>query len=106
MGGILGLILGLLISFFPPLGIPVGIDVILLVGVAGASIGGLGTGLMGAAFPSSRLKPFAKEIKAGKIAVIADVPPDRVSHVNGMIRQLDPEVDIGGIEPRASIIPK
>ncbi len=106
LGGATGLFAGLVALVFPPAGFVIGGSAILLVGVMGASLGGLLAGMAGAAYPSSRLKAFEQDIDAGKILIMVDVPRSRVSHVDDLIRRLDPEVGIEGIEPVAPIIPK
>ena len=71
-----------------------------------ASLGGLLTGMAGAAFPNSRLKVFEKDIESGKILIMVDVAKDQIAHVNRLIQRLDPEVEIENIEPPAPLIPK
>jgi hypothetical protein len=105
-GGATGLFLGLLAIAFPPAGIVAGGGAVLLIGFMGASLGGLLTGMAGAAFPSSRLKAFERDIDAGKILIMVDVPLDRVTHVNALIQRLDPAVQIEGIVPPAPVIPR
>ncbi len=92
LGGATGLFLGLLAVAFPPTGIIVG--------------GGLLTGMAGAAFHSSRLTAFEKDIEEGKILIMVDVPLDRITHINRLIQRQDPEVEIEGIEPPAPLIPR
>ncbi len=106
LGGVTGISLGLVAMAFPPAGLVVGGGAILLIGLMGASVGGLLTGMAGAAFPSSRLEKFESEIDAGKILIMVDVPVDRVEHFNRLIKDFDPEIEIEGIEPPAHLIPK
>jgi hypothetical protein len=105
LGGATGLFAGLLALAFPPAGLVIGGGAVLLVGMMGASLGGLLTGMAGAAFSNSRLKAFEQDIDAGKILIMVDVPQNRITHVNGLIRRLDPEVEIEGVEPPAPVIP-
>ncbi len=105
-GGATGLLGGLLALAFPPAGIIVGGGGVLLVGLMGASLGGLLTGMAGAAFPNSRLQAFEEEIVAGKILVMVDVPRHQLADVNDLIQRRDPDVLIEGIEPPAPVIPK
>lgn len=105
-GGATGLVGGLLALAFPPAGITVGSGGVLLIGLMGASLGGLLTGLAGTAFPNSRLKSFEKDIDAGKILLMVDVLHDQLEEVADMIELLEPAVEIEGIEPLAPIIPR
>jgi hypothetical protein len=105
MGGVGGVFAGLVAMAFPPAGIVIGGGGVLLLGLAGASIGGLGTGLMGIAQPSSRLNKYEEDIQAGRVLILVDVPGDRVTHVENLIRRCDPEVEIEDIDPAAPLIP-
>lgn len=105
-GGATGLFAGLLALAFPPAGLVIGGGAVLLVGMMGASLGGLLTGMAGAAFSNSRLKAFEQDIDAGKILIMVDVPRDQIAHVNALIGRLDPEVEIEGVEPPAPVIPR
>lgn len=106
LGGATGLLAGLLAVAFPPAGFIVGGGSVLLIGVMSASLGGLLTGMAGAAYPNSRLQAFKNDIEAGKILIMVDVAKNQIAHVNGLIQRLDPDVEIEGIEPPAPIIPK
>jgi hypothetical protein len=106
LGGAAGLIGGLLAFVSAPAGIVVGGGGVLLIGLMGASLGGLLTGLAGAGFPNSRLKSFEKDIEAGKILIMVDVLHDQLEEVADMIELLDPAVEIEGIEPLAPLIPR
>ena len=105
LGGAAGLFLGLAALAFPPAGIVVGGGLVLLVGLWGAGIGGMLTSIAGGAFSSSRLKSFKSAIDEGQILVMADVPKNAVGKFEGIIKRLDPEVEISGIEPPAKLIP-
>lgn len=105
-GGATGVFAGLLALAFPPSNIVLGGGAVLVIGLMGASLGGLLTAMAGAAFSNSRLKAFEEDIGAGKILVMVDVSVDRLTQVNSLIRRLDPEVEIEGLEPPAPIIPK
>jgi hypothetical protein len=106
LGGATGLFCGLLAVAFPPAGFVVGGGGVLLIGMMGASVGGLLTGMAGASFPNSRLQGFEEAIDAGKILVMVDVPLNKVDETNTLIRSHDPDVKIEGIEPPARVIPE
>ena len=105
LGGAAGLLAGLTALAFPPSGIVVGGGLVVLLGLGGAGLGGLLTGMAGASFPSSRLENFEAEIERGKILIMADVPKSEVATFEALIRELDPEVSVEGIEPPDRIIP-
>ncbi|MGD8417789.1 MAG: hypothetical protein PVH91_12080 [Pseudomonadales bacterium] len=104
-GGAAGLLGGLFALAFPPAGVVVGGGAVLLIGLFGAGVGGFLSGLAGAAFPSSRLQEFEDAIEKGMLLVMADVPKEEVGRYEQIIRKADPEVEIRGIEPPASILP-
>jgi hypothetical protein len=106
LGGTAGLLVGLTAMAFPPAGIVVGGGLALLLGLWGAGVGGLLTGLAGAAFPSSRLSEFESAIEQGQVLIMADVPKDEVENYTALIRRLDPDVSVEGIEPPPTLIPK
>lgn len=62
--------------------------------------------MVGASLPSSRLAQFRRDIERGRFLVMADVPRDMVEHFEGVVRRLDPEVEVMGLEPPAPIIPR
>ncbi|KPQ00094.1 hypothetical protein [Marinobacter sp. HL-58] len=105
-GGSAGLLAGLTALAFPPTGIVVGGGLVLLLGLWGAGLGGMLTGIAGASFPSSRLQSFESAIEEGLILIMADVPTDEVEKYEDLIKTHDPDVRVEGIEPHAPLIPK
>lgn len=105
LGGTAGLLLGLSALAFPPAGIVVGGGLVFLIGLWGAGIGGVLTGIAGGGFPSSKLKTFEAAIDEGKLLVMADVPTKDVDKFERIIKRLDPQVEVAGIEPPATLIP-
>lgn len=105
IGGAAGLFVGLLAISLPSIGLVVGGGAVVLAGLMGASVGGLLTGMAGAAFPNSRLQAFESDINAGKILIMVDVPIKDITRINKLIHRLDPDIEIEGIEPPAPIIP-
>lgn len=105
IGGVGGLLAGLFALVFPASGLVIGGGTVLLFGLYGAGLGGLLTGLAGAAFPSSRLRKFEAAIDEGKLLVMVDVPAERVEHFNALVREVDPDTEVMGIEPRPSLVP-
>jgi hypothetical protein len=105
LGGTAGVIAGLTALAFPPAGIVVGGGLVLLVGLWGAGIGGILSGIAGAAFSNSRLESFESAIEAGQVLVMVDVPNNEVETFERTIKRLDPKVAVEGIEPPATLIP-
>lgn len=105
LGGSAGLIAGLLGIAFPPAGLALGGGAVLLVTLFGAGLGGMLTGLAGAAFPNSRLKTFEQAIDQGQLLVMADVPTAEANGYKELIAKFDPDIKIEGFEPPAKLIP-
>ena len=105
IGGAAGVFLGLMALAFPPAGLVVGGGGVLLLGLAGASLSGMLTGMAGAAFPNSRLHEFEAAIEAGKILIMVDVALADAQRVAGLIGRLEPVVDVEGLEPPATLVP-
>lgn len=104
-GGAGGLLAGLFALTVPASGLVIGGGTVLLFGLYGAGLGGLLTGLSGASYPSSRLEHFEEQIEQGKLLIMADVPKDEVEHYERLIKAIDPETEVMGLEPRAPFIP-
>ncbi len=104
-GGTAGLFAGLLMVTFPPAGLVLGGGAIILMELAGAGVGGLLSGIAGAAFHSSRLSSFETALDQGKILVLVDVPKNDIDWVEDIIEGHDPGVSIEGLEPPVAIIP-
>jgi len=77
-GGAAGIIAGLVALAVPGGLILGGGATLLATTVAGASVGAFGASLTALDVPSSRLREFEEDLKAGRILVIVDVPRDRV----------------------------
>jgi hypothetical protein len=105
LGGTAALLAGLAAMVFPGTGIVIGGGMLLLYTLFGAGFGGLLTAIGGAAFPSSRLQEFELALEKGQILVMVDVPAKEVEKYEMLIRKLDPEVRVEGIEPVAKVIP-
>ena len=106
MGGSAGLIVGLLGIVFPPAGLTLGGGAALLITVFGAGVGGILTGLAGAAFPNSRLRKFEEAIEQGQLLVMADVPKAEAEDYKALISEFDPDVTVEGFEPPTRLIPR
>ncbi len=104
-GGAAGLFAGLLVVTFPPAGLVLGGGAILLIELAGAGVGGLMSGLAGAAFRNSRLSEFESALEQGKILILVDVQKNEVGRIEDLVHRQDPAVSIEGFEPPVSVIP-
>ncbi len=99
IGGVVGLLAGLTAVAFPPIGFVFGGGAVLVSTLAAAGLGGLMSGIAGAAFANSRLNEFKEAIAAGQLLVMVDLPPNRVTEIELAIRQADPSIQLMGVEP-------
>lgn len=105
LGGVGGLLAGLVVMVFPPAGIVVGGGALTLATLAGASIGGLATGLVGTGFSSTRIEQFKEAIAAGALLILADVEHEEVDRCTAAVAAIGPEIEVIGLEPPAPVVP-
>lgn len=96
LGALGGLAVGAMLVFYPIEGThphPVSLLVAVLVG---AALGAWVASMVGASVPNSRLKQFDREIDAGKILVVVDVPYSRVEEIRQTVLARHPEATPAG----------
>ena len=77
-----------------------------LIGTAiGAVFGAWAASLVAMSVPNTRLKPFQKDIDAGKILLMVDVPTSRVEELRELVSRRHPEAMAHGIEPTIPAFP-
>ena len=102
-GSVLGLLAGFTAVAFPPAGFVFGGGTILVSTLGAAGLGGLMSGIAGAAFTHSRLNDFKEAIAAGELLILVDLPPERVNELEHAIRQADPSIRLMAAEPPAPV---
>ena len=73
--------------------------------VIGAVFGAWAASLVALSVPNTRLKPFQKDIDAGKILLMVDVPPSRIEELKELVSRRHPEATTHGIEPTLPAFP-
>jgi len=104
IGSVVGLFAGLTAVAFPPFGVVFGSGAILVSTLAAAGVGGLMSGIAGAAFTNSRLNEFKDAIAAGQLLVLVDLPPNRVQEIESAIQQAEPAIQLMGVEPPTPVL--
>lgn len=103
LGGSIGLVAGLLLGTYlmiaPPKGLDLGIGTLLACTLGGGMFGSWAATLIGISAPNRQLKPFMREIEAGKILLMVDVPAARVEEVHQLVQRQHPEVTDRGEDP-------
>lgn len=95
-GGLIGLVLYLLRDYI----IEVNMGIILLFFVLGGVFGVWVSGmLIGTSTPNVKLKEFEKDIEAGHILLMVDVPVERVDEIRKIVLTHHPEAEDHGKDP-------
>lgn len=105
IGGVGGFLVGVYIYLTPPEGVALQLVTVLISTVIGALFGAWAASLVAMSVPNSRLKPFQKEIDAGKILLMLDVPPARIEEIQALVHRRHPEAADRGVEPTLPAFP-
>lgn len=105
IGGVVGVIVGLLLVYFPPGGVSVQLVAVLIAAIVGSVLGIWIAGMMGLQVPNTQLKGFEQEIQDGKILLMLDVPASRYDEVRQIIARTHPEATDRGNEPTVPAFP-
>jgi hypothetical protein len=68
--------------------------------LVGAALGAWAASMVGASVPNSKLRQFQRDIDAGKVLLMVDVPYDAVEGIRGIVKARHPEaVPAGQVRP-------
>jgi hypothetical protein len=100
IGTLGGVAIGVMILFFPIEGTqphPLWFFIAVLVG---AALGAWAASMVGAAVPNSKLRQFQRDLDAGKVLLMVDVPYDAVEDIRKVVNTRHPEaVPAGQVRP-------
>jgi hypothetical protein len=105
VGGLGGVFLGLFLVYFPPQGATLQLVTVLITAVVGAGLGAWVSSMVGLQVPNSRLKGFDRDLEAGRILLMLDVPSSRFEEVRAVIARTHPEAVDRGNEPSVPAFP-
>jgi hypothetical protein len=105
VGGVTGVLAGIAAVTFPPAGLVLGGGAILATSLAGAGIGAWVSGMIGVDVKNSQIKKFEKDIEAGELLMMVDVPKDQVAEIEDMVHRHHPQAEMGGTEPHIPAFP-
>ena len=105
IGGIVGAVAGALVVFFPPEGVTLKLFTVLVVAIAGALFGAWASSMVASSVPNSRLKAFQRDMEAGKVLMMVDVPMRLVQEICDLVASKHPEAASGGFEPTIPAFP-
>ena len=105
VGGVAGVLVGLLVVYFPPNGVSLQLVTVLITAVFGALFGAWVSSMVASRIPNSRLKSFEKEIAEGRILMMVDVPSGKAGFIRDLIARRHPEASAGGTEATIPAFP-
>jgi len=104
-GGITGMLAGLVALAFPPAGLTIAGGAVIAITLFGAGFGAWMATMVGVDLPNSRLKKFEDAIAKGELLMMVDVPRERVTEIEELVRSHHPEAEIGGADPTIPAFP-
>jgi hypothetical protein len=105
IGGVVGVLVGLLLVYFPPGGVSIQLVAVLIAAVVGAFLGVWMSSMLGLQVPNSRLKGFEHDLEEGKILLMLDVPAGRNTEIHEISARTHPEAADRGNEPTVPAFP-
>jgi hypothetical protein len=105
LGVVMGMLVGVYLKLNPMGGYTFDVGTVILATIGGGLFGAWGATLVGVSTPNSELKQFEKDIEAGKILLMVDVPVSRVVEIEQLIAKRHPEVVDRGVEPSTPVFP-
>ncbi len=105
IGGVAGIVAGMVVLLSPPAGSSLQLVTVLLTAMFGAGFGAWVSSMIASSVPNSRLKAFERDLEAGKILLMVDVPASRVAEVRELFNRRHPEAAAGGQEPTIPAFP-
>ena len=81
VGGGVGIVAGVVVAMFPIVSDSPQWGLVGVLAVLGAVFGAWAASMIGSSAPNSRLRSFEKDIEAGKLLLMVDVPRGRVEEV-------------------------
>ena len=105
LGVVGGMLLGVYLKLNPIGDYVFDVGTVLLCTFVGGLFGAWASTLVGVSTPNSEIKQFEKDIEAGKILLMVDVPVSRVVEIEQLIAKRHPEVVDRGVEPSTPVFP-
>ncbi|MDK3023586.1 DUF1269 domain-containing protein [Cupriavidus taiwanensis] len=105
VGGGVGVVAGVVVAMFPIVSDTPQWGLVGVLAVLGAVFGAWAASMIGSSAPNSRLRAFEKDIEAGKILLMVDVPRTRVEEIETLLRNAHPEASFAGVDPAIPAFP-
>lgn len=91
IGSVCGLIVGVVLLFFPPGGLTLGWGVVVGLGLIGAAFGAWGSTLVGISVPNPVVARCHDALEAGELLMLLDVDLSREQEIVSLIKRHHPE---------------
>ncbi|QEZ44099.1 hypothetical protein [Cupriavidus oxalaticus] len=105
VGGGVGVVAGAVVAMFPIVSDTPQWGLVGVLAVLGAVFGAWAASMIGSSAPNSRLRAFEKDIEAGKILLMVDVPRGRVEEIETLLQNAHPEARFAGLDPAVPAFP-
>ena len=105
IGALLGAGAGAAVVWAADGDINVPLVVVLVAALLGALFGAWVSSMIGSSVPNSRLKAFERDIAAGKLVLMVDVPASRCEEVRARLHAIHPEIEDRGLDPHVPAFP-
>jgi hypothetical protein len=100
LGALGGAAIGVMVLFYPLEGTQPHPLAFFVAVVLGAVLGAWVSSMVGASVPNSKLHQFRREIEAGKVLMMVDVPYNAIETIRGLVMARHPEaVPAGQVRP-------
>lgn len=104
LGGLTGVLIGLVAVALPGGPVLAG-GAILATSLAGAGVGAFASSMIGSSAGNRRLKQFEEALEKGEFLFMVDVPKNRVTEIESLIKKHHPDAECGGTEPEIPAFP-
>lgn len=105
LGGATGIVAGLIAVGLRLAAPSVAGGLLLFTALAGAGVGSWLGGMAGMSLGNTRLRRFGPAIERGELLVMVDVPRNRVSEIEDLVKERLADVRVEGIEPLIPAFP-
>lgn len=95
VGGVAGVMAGIAVMLFPPTGVSMQLVTVLISAVLGSVFGVWVSSMIASSVPNSRLRQYERDIEAGNILLMVDVPSSRVAEIRELFTMRHPEATGG-----------
>jgi hypothetical protein len=87
VGGLTGAAAGVVVLFFPPAGLVMGLGIVLIMSLLGAIMGIWASSMIAVDVPNTHLKQFEQDLKRGKILMMLDVEKRRMEEISHAVER-------------------